>query len=54
MPAFRIFGDRTLFALAAARPASEGELLGVPGLGPKLVERYGRVLMELLRRPPGR
>jgi DNA topoisomerase III len=54
MPAFRIFGDRTLFALAAARPASEGELLEVPGLGPKLVERYGKVLMELLRRPPGR
>jgi DNA topoisomerase-3 len=48
LPAFRIFGDRTLFALAAARPAREGELLEVPGLGPKLVERYGRALLALL------
>jgi DNA topoisomerase-3 len=54
VPAFRIFGDRTLFALAQARPASEGGLLEVPGLGPKLVERYGRVLLGILRRPPGR
>jgi DNA topoisomerase-3 len=48
VPAFRIFGDRTLMALAQARPASEGELLEVPGLGPKLVERYGAVLLKVL------
>ena len=48
VPAFRIFGDRTLFALAEARPTSEGALLDVPGLGPKLVERYGEALLKLL------
>jgi DNA topoisomerase-3 len=48
VPAFRIFGDRTLFALAASRPASEGALLSVTGLGPKLVERYGQALLKLL------
>jgi DNA topoisomerase-3 len=48
VPAFRIFGDRTLFALAASRPESEGALLSVPGLGPKLVERYGGALLKLV------
>jgi DNA topoisomerase III len=48
IPAFRIFGDRTLFALAASRPESEGALLAVPGLGPKLVERYGEALLKLV------
>ncbi len=48
VPAFRIFGDRTLLALAEARPANEADLLAVPGLGPKLVQRYGGTLVELL------
>jgi DNA topoisomerase-3 len=51
VPAFRVFGDRTLLALAEARPAGEDALLAVPGLGPKLVERYGKALLELLARP---
>ena len=48
MPAFRVFGDRTLLALAEARPETEGALLAVPGLGPKLVQRYGGALLKLL------
>jgi DNA topoisomerase-3 len=48
IPAFRIFGDRTLFALAASRPGTEGALLAVPGLGPKLVQRYGEALLKLV------
>ena len=48
VPAFRIFGDRTLFALAEARPENEGALLAVPGLGPKLAQRYGEALLKLL------
>jgi DNA topoisomerase-3 len=51
VPAFRIFGDRTLFALAASRPESEGALLAVPGLGPKLVQRYGQALLKLVAPP---
>jgi DNA topoisomerase-3 len=50
IPAFRIFGDRTLFALAESRPGNEGELLAVSGLGPKLVERYGDALLKLVAR----
>jgi DNA topoisomerase-3 len=50
IPAFRIFGDRTLFALAESRPGDEGALLAVSGLGPKLVERYGEALLKLVAR----
>jgi DNA topoisomerase-3 len=48
VPAFRIFGDRTLFALAESRPETEGALLEVPGLGPKRVRRYGETLLKLV------
>jgi DNA topoisomerase-3 len=50
IPAFRIFGDRTLFALAESRPQSEGALLAVTGLGPKIVQRYGEALLKLVAR----
>jgi DNA topoisomerase-3 len=48
VPAFRIFTDRTLFALAEARPASEDALMAVTGLGPRLVRLYGPALLKLL------
>jgi DNA topoisomerase-3 len=48
IPAFRIFGDRTLFALAQSRPEDESALLAVSGLGPKLVQRYGDALLKLV------
>jgi DNA topoisomerase-3 len=48
VPAFRILTDRTLLALVRLGPANEGELLAVPGLGPRLVARYGDRLLSLL------
>ena len=48
VPAFRIFTDRTLEALAAERPIDEEELLEVAGMGPKLVARYGRQLLKAI------
>jgi len=48
VPAFRIFPDRTLFALAEARPASEGALMDVTGVGPRLARLYGSALLKLL------
>jgi superfamily II DNA helicase RecQ len=47
MPAFRIFGDRTLAAIAAARPRDEDALLELPGLGPALVRRYGKAILGI-------
>jgi superfamily II DNA helicase RecQ len=48
VPAFRIFPDRTLLALAEARPASEDTLMAVTGVGPRLVRLYGPALLKLL------
>jgi DNA topoisomerase-3 len=48
VPAFRIFPDRTLFALAEARPASEDALVAVTGVGPRLARLYASALLKLL------
>jgi DNA helicase II / ATP-dependent DNA helicase PcrA len=44
-PAFVVFHDSTLAAIAAIRPASEAELRAVPGVGPTKIERYGAALL---------
>jgi DNA topoisomerase-3 len=49
VPAFRILTDRALTALAAGRPRDEVELLGVSGIGPSIVQKYGRELLGLVR-----
>ncbi len=47
VPAFRILTDRTLLALAEARPTGEPALLAVAGVGPSLVRLYGPALLKL-------
>ena len=49
VPAFRVLHDRTLLAIAAARPPDEAALLAVPGFGPGLLERYGDRILALCR-----
>jgi DNA topoisomerase-3 len=49
VPAFRILHDRTLVAIAAARPRDEAALLGVPGMGPALLKRYGQKILGIAR-----
>jgi superfamily II DNA helicase RecQ len=49
VPAFCICNDRTLRALAAARPADQAGLLAVAGIGPTLAGRYGKALLRLLK-----
>jgi DNA helicase-2/ATP-dependent DNA helicase PcrA len=44
-PAYVVFHDSTLAAIAALRPASEAELRAVPGIGPAKIERYGAALL---------
>jgi DNA helicase-2/ATP-dependent DNA helicase PcrA len=48
VPAFVIFHDATLGALAEARPSTRAELLSLPGLGAVKAERYGDTLLALL------
>ncbi|HET7488925.1 MAG TPA: ATP-dependent DNA helicase UvrD2 [Acidimicrobiales bacterium] len=48
VPAYLIFHDATLAAVAEARPSTREELLALPGLGPVKAERYGDALLALL------
>jgi ribonuclease D len=45
---FRILNKQTVAAIAAARPATFGELEAVKGMGPVSVQRYGRMILDLL------
>jgi DNA helicase-2/ATP-dependent DNA helicase PcrA len=46
-PAYTVFDDRTLRALAAALPTSESGLAAIPGIGPVKLETYGPHLTAL-------
>jgi DNA topoisomerase III len=48
MPAFRIFGDRTLRNIATTCPTSDSDLLAVPGIGMATVEKYGPQIYHLV------
>jgi ATP-dependent DNA helicase RecQ len=49
VPAYVIFHDSTLAALAALRPGDLDGLSAIDGIGAKKLERYGPKLLELLR-----
>ncbi len=48
VPAFCIFNDRVLRALAATRPANQAELLGIAGIGSTLARKYGQQILSIL------
>jgi len=48
VPAYLIFHDATLAAVAEARPTTQAELMALPGLGPVKAQRYGDTLLALL------
>jgi DNA helicase-2/ATP-dependent DNA helicase PcrA len=48
VPAYVVFNDRTLDALASQRPTTEQALLAIPGIGPAKLESYGDELLDLL------
>ena len=49
VPAFVVFNDQTLRAIAKRRPSSKSQLAGMPGIGPVKLERYGDQLLDILR-----
>jgi ATP-dependent DNA helicase RecQ len=49
VPAYVVFSDRTLREMAEARPENEEELLGVSGVGPAKLERYGDRFLRAIR-----
>jgi len=48
VPPYVIFHDKTLIALAAARPASRAEMANVPGIGEAKLDRYGPAFLEVI------
>jgi DNA helicase-2/ATP-dependent DNA helicase PcrA len=49
VPAFVVFTDATLTAIAEAKPSSLNELSQVAGVGRAKLERYGEAVLELIR-----
>ena len=48
VPAYVVFTDETLEAIAESKPGSPAELQQISGIGPAKIERYGEDLMALL------
>jgi superfamily II DNA helicase RecQ len=48
VPAFVVFHDTTLAAVAEARPRDRPSLLALPGMGPVKADRYGDALLAVV------
>jgi DNA helicase-2/ATP-dependent DNA helicase PcrA len=48
VPAYVVFTDATLVALAERRPASPPELLAIAGIGPRKLGQYGEAVFALV------
>jgi ATP-dependent DNA helicase RecQ len=51
LPAYCVFHDRTLAALARQRPETLDEMAAVPGVGPSKLAKYGAAFLDALRAP---
>jgi DNA helicase II / ATP-dependent DNA helicase PcrA len=47
VPAYVVFSDATLQAIAVRRPSTLAQLAGVPGVGAVKLDRYGAAVLEL-------
>ena len=48
VPPYVVFNDKTLRAIAAARPQTDDALLAVSGVGPAKLEQYGEAVLRLV------
>lgn len=48
VPAFVVFSDATLVAIAERRPADAAQLLSIPGIGRSKLERYGADVLRIV------
>jgi ATP-dependent DNA helicase RecQ len=48
LPAYIVFSDATLLAMAERRPRTEDEMLAIPGVGPRKLAAYGQAFLALL------
>ncbi len=49
VPAYMVFNDASLMAMAERRPSNEDEMRQVPGVGPKKWVEYGEIFLAALR-----
>ncbi|BAN32630.1 ATP-dependent DNA helicase [Mycobacterium avium subsp. hominissuis TH135] len=49
VPAYVVFTDNTLIAIAELRPGDEQALIAIPGIGARKLEQYGPDVVELVR-----
>ncbi|ORB17161.1 ATP-dependent DNA helicase [Mycobacterium noviomagense] len=49
VPAYIVFTDNTLTAIAEMRPADEAALVAIPGIGARKLEQFGPDVLELVR-----
>lgn len=52
VPAFVVFTDATLVAIAEDKPPTLNRLATLPGVGPSKLERYGEAVLEVLSKSP--
>ena len=49
IPAYMVFSDAVLLAMAANRPITAEAVLGISGVGPKKLAQYGEAFLAVLR-----
>jgi DNA helicase-2/ATP-dependent DNA helicase PcrA len=49
VPAYIVFSDNTLIAIAELRPTDNASLIAIPGIGARKLEQYGPEVLELVR-----
>ncbi len=49
VPAYVIFNDQTLRAIAKRQPKTKSALAGMPGIGPAKLERFGEEVIDLVK-----
>jgi superfamily II DNA helicase RecQ len=47
VPPYCVLHDRTLTAVALARPSNPRQLLDIDGIGPAKVEKFGPAILEI-------
>lgn len=50
VPAFMIFSDRSLHDMAEIQPRNESEFLEVSGVGQAKLKRYGKIMLEVIKK----
>ncbi len=50
VPAFVIFGDKTLIEFATLYPKSQEEMMRINGVGPVKWSKYGAIFLSLIQK----